>query len=416
MGSLPQELVDQILDHLAGEQHALRQTSTVCKRLRPHSQALLFSTIKLYHQFDKERSHKFHHLLEFSPRIALLVKSLLVLGGLSDPIDLDSSSELELEAPLPLILDKLIRLQRLEVVFNPIFTLDSIRCFARMLQSVSGTQTTLELSDGALSDSDQSSSSLLNLLKSSLNPELKYVVIRLAYVEWGLTPASESTHPSTRVFQLTSLRLHDRLPLDNAIVKAMSINSLTHLRRLECTLTLSEDMNRFLKSLTFLEHLTLRVAEKRTIPDQADTEFVSSLPRLACLDVRWVVHCDYSVINRRYSGTIFDFTMTCAAHIIDASSSSPSLQELVLRFRWRYSPSNYPPDPTKLFLSNRWMAFDDLSSRTEGRLTPIIVFSFENVARYGPSMQDNICTEARRALHKTHGQGRLKVLFGNSFP
>jgi len=261
MNSLPQELVDQILDHLAGEQHVLRQASTVCKRLRPHSQALLFSSIELDQSDSTGYNHKFLHLLEFSPRIALLVKSLLVFY-LSDPIDLDSSSELELEVPLPLILDKLVRLQRLELVFDPAFSLDSIRYFTRMLQSVSGTQTTLELSDGALSDSDQSSSLLLNLLKSSLNPELKYVVIRLAYVEWGLTPASESTHPSTRVFQLTSLRPHDRLPLDNVIVKAMSINSLTHLRRLDCTLTLSEDMNRFLKSLTFLEHLTLRVAEK----------------------------------------------------------------------------------------------------------------------------------------------------------
>ncbi|KAK7435532.1 hypothetical protein VKT23_019654 [Stygiomarasmius scandens] len=409
MNSLPQEIIDQILGCLAGEEYALKQASNVCKRLRPHSQALLFSSIELY-QFNKERSHKFHHLLEFSPGIALLVKSLLIFD-LSDPIDLDSSSELELEAPLPLILGKLVRLQRLELVFDPAFSLDSIRYFARRVQSVSGTQTTLELSDGASSDSDQSSSSLLNLLKSSLNPELKYVVIRLAYVEWGLTPASESTHPSTRVFQLTSLRPHDRLPLDNVIIKAMSINSLTHLRRLDCTLTLSEDMSRFLKSLTFLEHLTLRVAEKPTIPGQADTEFVSSLPRLACLDVCWVVHSDYSVINRRYSGTIFDFMMSCAARIIAASSSSPSLQELVLRFRWRYSPSNYPPDPAKLFLSNRWMAFDDQSSRTEGRLIPITVLSFENVAHYWPSMQDDICTEAHRALRKTHDQGRLKVLF-----
>ncbi|KAJ7741332.1 hypothetical protein B0H16DRAFT_1890516 [Mycena metata] len=111
--ALPQELVDAVIDNLAGDVPALNALSLVCSSFRTSSQAHIFRRITLRSQTSGMKNTScalFHRLVSQSPHILLHVRTLVILDrttlGIASP-----KSWIMDEPTLPPLLRMLVHLE-----------------------------------------------------------------------------------------------------------------------------------------------------------------------------------------------------------------------------------------------------------------------------------------------------------------
>ncbi|KAH9952141.1 hypothetical protein B0H21DRAFT_817864 [Amylocystis lapponica] len=102
---LPQEVVDQVVDHLWDDIPTLLACSQSCCALFPATRVHLFSTIRLG---DSGQYRRFQQLLQTSPYIARLVRKLTVSGSLVDDPD-------AWVGQIPSLLEQLVMVDELEL-------------------------------------------------------------------------------------------------------------------------------------------------------------------------------------------------------------------------------------------------------------------------------------------------------------
>ncbi|KAG7446109.1 uncharacterized protein BT62DRAFT_1006312 [Guyanagaster necrorhizus] len=81
--SLPQELVDSIVDFLINDPESLRASSLVCHSLLYRTRTHLFRQLRIW---NFQHFHKFRHMCQSSPHILPQVKTLILHGGGEDQI------------------------------------------------------------------------------------------------------------------------------------------------------------------------------------------------------------------------------------------------------------------------------------------------------------------------------------------